>query len=124
MPFLQQLKVMVVAPRPESRILLVDCLNSLGIAKVKAAGDGEQAFAALMAGPCDAVFITLQLAHLNGAQFLKALREQAATRACRVILVAGDAASAEAYGFDAVLARPFTAATVKAALESVLGRLT
>jgi two-component system chemotaxis response regulator CheY len=123
MPVLQRLTVMVADHDPQRRILLVDCFNAIGIASVKAVGDGEQAFTVLMADPCDAVFTTLQLPRLNGAQLLKALREQAATRACCVILVAGDATSAEAHGFDGVLAKPFTPATVKAALEAVLGRL-
>jgi len=121
MPLLQHLKVMVVDHDPQSRIALVDCLNAIGIPSVRAAGDGEQAFAALVASPCDAVFTTLQLPRLTGPQLLKALRGQAATRTCRVILVGGR--EGEAHGFDADLSRPFTPATVKGVLEAVLGRL-
>ena len=128
MPLLQHLKVMVVDHDPQSRIALVDCLNAIGIPSVRAAGDGEQAFAALVASPCDAVFTTLQLPRLTGPQLLQALRGQGATRMCRVILVGArnDAApgrEGEAHGFDADLSRPFTPATVKAVLEAVLGRL-
>lgn len=129
MPLLQQLQVMVVDRDPQSRILLVDCLNSIGIAHVSVAGDGEQALAALMAHPCDALFTTLQLPRLNGPQLLKALRVEGTAWPCRVILVtdstnAAAAAEGKAHGFDADLSRPFTPATLKSALEAVLGRLT
>ena len=128
MPFLLQLRVMVADPSPGNRRRLADCLISLGIADVVETGDGEQVFAALVASPFDAVFTASQLQGLGGAQLLKALRGAGATRRCRVILIAGPngpgtEAEGKALGFDAVLARPFTATAVKAALESVLGRL-
>ena len=128
MPVLQRLTVMVADQHPQRRVHLVDCLNAIGIANVRVAGDGEQALAALMAGRCDAAFTTLQLPRLSGPRLLKALRAQGAAPPCRVILVvAGDEAAqgtqGEAHGFDAELPWPSTPQAVKAALEAVLGRL-
>ena len=62
------------------------------------------------------------------AFLLKALREYAPTRQCCFILVTGkgDRAMIEEgkkYGLNNFLAKPFTTATLKAAIEAVVGKL-
>ena len=128
MPFMQHLKVMVVDDTSVSRMLLVDGLNEIGIKNIALAGDGEQALNAMMSSPCHIVFSDMNMPKLNGLQLLKALREFGPTRQCCFILVTGkgDRAMIEEgkkFGLNNFLAKPFTPATLKAAIEAVVGKL-
>jgi two-component system chemotaxis response regulator CheY len=128
MPYMQHLKVMVVDDTSVSRLLLVDGLNEIGIKNITLAGDGEQALQLMMQNPCHIVFSDMNMPKLNGLQLLKALREYAPTRQCCFILVTGkgDRAMIEEgkkFGLNNFLAKPFTPATLKAAIEAVVGKL-
>jgi two-component system chemotaxis response regulator CheY len=128
MPFMQHLRVMVVDDTSVSRMLLVDGLNEIGIKNTVLAADGEQALQLMMAQPCHIVFSDMNMPKLNGLQLLKALREFGPTRQCCFILVTGkgDRAMIEEgkkYGLNNFLAKPFTTATLKAAIEAVVGKL-
>ena len=128
MPYMQHLKVMVVDDTSVSRMLLVDGLNEIGIKNTVLAADGEQALQLMMQGPCHIVFSDMNMPKLNGLQLLKALREYQPTRQCCFILVTGkgDRAMIEEgkkYGLNNFLAKPFTSATLKAAIEAVVGKL-
>lgn len=128
MPFMQHLKVMVVDDTSVSRMLLVDSLNEIGIKNIVLAGDGEQALNSMMSSPCHIVFSDMNMPKLNGLQLLKALREFGPTRQCCFILVTGkgDRAMIEEgkkFGLNNFLAKPFTSATLKAAIEAVVGKL-
>ena len=128
MPYMQHLKVMVVDDTSVSRMLLVDGLNEIGIKNITLAGDGEQALQSMMASPCHIVFSDMNMPKLNGLQLLKALREYGPTRQCCFILVTGkgDRAMIEEgkkFGLNNFLAKPFTAVTLKAAIEAVTGKL-
>lgn len=128
MPFMQHLKVMVVDDTSVSRMLLVEGLNEIGIKNIVLAGDGEQALQLMMSAPCHIVFSDMNMPKLNGLQLLKALREFGPTRQCCFILVTGkgDRAMIEEgkkYGLNNFLAKPFTAATLKQAIEVVVGKL-
>ncbi len=128
MPFMQHLKVMVVDDTSVSRMLLVDSLTEIEIKNPVPAADGEQALQLMMASPCHIVFSDMNMPKLNGLQLLKALREYAPTRQCCFILVTGkgDRAMIEEgkkYGLNNFLAKPFTPATLKAAIEAVVGKL-
>ena len=128
MPFMQHLRVMVVDDTSVSRMLLVEGLNEIGIKNTVLANDGEQALQSMMAQPCHIVFSDMNMPKLNGLQLLKALREYQPTRQCCFILVTGkgDRAMIEEgkkYGLNNFLAKPFTTATLKAAIEAVVGKL-
>ena len=128
MPYMQHLKVMVADDTSVSRMLLVDGLNEIGIKNTVLAADGEQALQLMMSTPCHIVFSDMNMPKLNGLQLLKALREYTPTRQCCFILVTGkgDRATIEEgkkYGLNNFLAKPFTTATLKAAIEAVVGKL-
>jgi two-component system chemotaxis response regulator CheY len=125
---MQHLKVMVADDTSVSRMLLVDGLNEIGIKNTVLAADGEQALQLMMSTPCHIVFSDMNMPKLNGLQLLKALREYTPTRQCCFILVTGkgDRAMIEEgkkYGLNNFLAKPFTTATLKAAIEAVVGKL-
>jgi len=128
MPYMQHLKVMVADDTSVSRMLLVDGLNEIGIKNTVLAADGEQALQLMMSTPCHIVFSDMNMPKLNGLQLLKALREFGPTRQCCFILVTGKGDRAmidegKKYGLNNFLAKPFTTATLKAAIEAVVGKL-
>lgn len=128
MPYMQHLRVMVVDDTSVSRLLLVDGLNEIGIKNITLAGDGEQALQLMMQNPCHIVFSDMNMPKLNGLQLLRALREYQPTRQCCFILVTGKGDRAlieegKKFGLNNFLAKPFTAATLKAAIEAVVGKL-
>jgi two-component system chemotaxis response regulator CheY len=128
MPYMQHLKVMVADDTSVSRMLLVDGLNEIGIKNTVLAADGEQALQLMMSTPCHIVFSDMNMPKLNGLQLLKALREYTPTRQCCFILVTGKGDRAmidegKKYGLNNFLAKPFTTATLKAAIEAVVGKL-
>ena len=128
MPYMQHLKVMVADDTSVSRMLLVDGLNEIGIKNTILAADGEQALQLMMSAPCHIVFSDMNMPKLNGLQLLKALREYTPTRQCCFILVTGKGDRAmidegKKYGLNNFLAKPFTTATLKAAIEAVVGKL-
>jgi two-component system chemotaxis response regulator CheY len=125
---MQHLKVMVADDTSVSRMLLVDGLNEIGIKNTILAADGEQALQLMMSTPCHIVFSDMNMPKLNGLQLLKALREYTPTRQCCFILVTGKGDRAmidegKKYGLNNFLAKPFTTATLKAAIEAVVGKL-
>lgn len=125
---MQQLKVMVVDDTSVSRMLLIDSLNQIGIKNVAIAADGEQALNAMIASPCHVVLSDYNMPKLDGLQLLKALREHVPTKQVVFILVTGRGDKAvidqgRQYGLNNFLAKPFTAASLKAAIEAVIGKL-
>ena len=128
MPFMQHLKVMVVDDTSVSRMLLVDGLNEIGIKNTTLAADGEQALQLMMASSCHIVFSDMNMPKLNGLQLLRALREYTPTRQCCFILVTGKGDRAlieegKKFGLNNFLAKPFTTASLKGAIEAVVGKL-
>jgi len=128
MPLAQQLKIMVVDDTSVSRMLISDGLASMGVKNVVLAGDGEQAFKAMMATPCHMVISDFNMPKLDGLQLLKALREYAPTRQVAFILVTGRGDKAlieegKKLGLNNYLPKPFTPQTLKMAVEAVVGKL-
>lgn len=128
MPFAQHLKIMVVDDTSVSRILMSDSLAAIGIKNVTLAADGEQALKAMMASPCHMVISDFNMPKLDGIQLLKALREYAPTRQVAFILVTGRGDKAlieqgKKLGLNNFLPKPFTAQSLKGAIEAVVGKL-
>ena len=119
---------MVVDDTSVSRMLIVNSLNEAGIENVVLAKDGEEGLKAMMTNPSHLVLSDLNMPKLDGLQLLRALREYAPTRKVGFILVTGrgDGAIIEqgrAFGLNNYLLKPFTTATLKSAIETVVGRL-
>ena len=126
---MQHLKVMVVDDTSVSRMLLVDGLNEIGIKNIALAADGEQALQLMMAEPLPHRVLRHEHAEAQRPAAAEgAARISRPTRQCCFILVTGkgDRAMIEEgkkYGLNNFLAKPFTPATLKAAIEAVVGKL-
>ncbi len=68
------LGVLVVEDDDRHRILLVDMLDSLGVADVRQASDGTQALKVLNAFVPDAILADLRMAPMDGLEFVRRVR--------------------------------------------------
>ena len=128
MGFLSHLKVMIVDDMQTSRLLIRSALEELGVTQVAIASDGEQALKALMVQPLPLVISDYNMPKLDGLNLLRALRAYGPTSKVSFIMMTGRGDQdlidkAKPYGVSGYLSKPFTAATVKAHIEKVIGRL-
>jgi len=128
MSLAQNLQVIVVDDTFVSRTLLVDTLAQLGIRNVAMAKDGTEALKTLMAKPVHLVISDMNMPGLDGLGLLKALREHKPTSRIGFILVTGSADKTlidrgRQIGLNNYVKKPITAASMKTAIESVVGRL-
>jgi two-component system, chemotaxis family, chemotaxis protein CheY len=127
MSIAKQLKVLVVDDTNTSRMLIRDGLEELGIRNIQLAKDGEQALQMMMSTPAHLVISDVNMPKLDGLGLLKAIREYEPTKKVPVIMLTGrsDRAvleSAIRLGVNNYLTKPFTVATLKKALEAIIGR--
>ncbi|HXZ15905.1 MAG TPA: response regulator [Roseiarcus sp.] len=128
MSLADKLQVMVVDDTSVSRALITDALDQMGVRHVTIAKDGAQALKALMAQPVHLVISDMNMPGLDGLGLLKGLREFKATSAIGFILVTGSADKTliergKQYRLNNFVTKPFNTASLKAAIERVVGRL-
>lgn len=129
MPLKQQLQIMVVDDTSVSRALITNALDEIGCTNCTIARDGQQALQLLMATPRHLVISDMHMPGLDGLQLLKALREYKPTSKIGFILITGSTdksliSQGRQFGLNNFIAKPFTTASVRAAIEAVVGRLT
>jgi two-component system chemotaxis response regulator CheY len=129
MTLASKLEVMVVDDTSVSRMLITESLAEIGIKSLSLAKDGKQALAALMAKPAHLVISDMNMPGLDGLGLLKALREYKPTSKIGFILVTGSPDKSliergRALGLNNFIAKPFTTKSIRAAIESVVGKLT
>jgi two-component system chemotaxis response regulator CheY len=128
MGYLSHLKCMIVDDMQTSRMLIRGALEELGVTQIAIAADGEQALKALMVQPLPLVISDYNMPKLDGLSLLRALRAYGPTSKVAFIMMTGRGDQdlidkAKPYGVTGYLSKPFTAATVKAHIEKVIGRL-
>ena len=128
MSLADKLQVMVVDDTSVSRALITDALDQMGVRHVTIAKDGAQALKALMAQPVHLVISDMNMPGLDGLGLLKGLREFKATSAIGFILVTGSADKTliergKQYRLNNFVTKPFNTASLKSAIERVVGRL-
>ena len=128
MGYLSHLKCMIVDDMQTSRMLIRSALEELGVTQVAMATDGEQALKSLMVQPLPLVISDYNMPKLDGLSPLRALRAYGPTSKVAFVMMTGRGDQdlidkAKPYGVTGYLSKPFTAATVKAHIEKVIGRL-
>ena len=128
MGYLSHLKCMIVDDMQTSRMLIRSALEELGVTQIAIAADGEQALKALMVQPLPLVISDYNMPKLDGLSLLRALRAYGPTSKVAFIMMTGRGDQelidkAKPYGVSGYLSKPFTAASVKAHIEKVIGRL-
>ena len=122
------LRVMVVDDMATSRGLITQALDDLSITNYVTENDGRKALARLMESPVHLVLSDYNMPGLDGLELLQAVRGQAATKKIGFILVTGRPTpeivqKGKALGLNNMIKKPFTSATVRQCIESVVGRL-
>lgn len=122
------LRVMVVDDMGVSRGLLVQAIEEMGIWKNQAENDGRAAYDKLVSDPAHLVLSDYNMPGMDGLQLLQALRQNRATARIGFILVTGNptpdlVSKGKALGLNNIIKKPFTTASMKHCIESVVGRL-
>ncbi|PYE84962.1 response regulator [Pseudoroseicyclus aestuarii] len=122
------LTVMVVDDMSTSRGIVTNCLEEMGVWKIRTENDGKAAFQSLAAQPVHLVLSDLNMPGLDGLGLLKALRENKSTAKIGFILVTGSPnpqliQKAAALGLNNMIKKPFTTESMKKSIEQVVGRL-
>lgn len=119
---------MVVDDTSVSRMLITDALNQMGVQHVSIAKDGAHALQALMAQPVHLVISDMNMPGLDGLGLLKGLREYKPTSKIGFILITGSndktlIQRGKQYQLNNFVTKPFNTASLKSAIEAVVGRL-
>jgi two-component system chemotaxis response regulator CheY len=119
---------MIVDDMGVSRGLLVQAVEEIGIWKNQAENDGRAALQKLIADPVHLVLSDYNMPGMDGLQLLQALRQNKSTARIGFILVTGSptpdlAARGRALGLNNIIKKPFSTASLKQCIESVVGRL-
>lgn len=122
------LRVMVVDDMGVSRGLLVQAIEEMGIWKNQAENDGRAALAKLVADPVHLVLSDYNMPGMDGLELLAALRQNKSTSRIGFILVTGNPTAdivsrGKALGLNNIIKKPFSTASMKQCIESVVGRL-
>ncbi|SNR64084.1 response regulator [Puniceibacterium sediminis] len=124
----ESLRVMVVDDMSTSRGLITQALDEIGIKNYLTENNGRGALQKLTATPVHLVLSDFNMPELDGLGLLKALRQNKPTQRIGFILVTGKptpdmVTQAKALGLNNMIKKPFTSASMRQCIESVVGKL-
>lgn len=116
-------RILIVEDHPTMREAMRLVLDGEGY-DLDEASDGDTAIARIRAAPPDLVFLDLHIPGADGTAVLRTVRDDAATRDVRVIVVTatGEEGRAEALalGADGYVTKPFSPAELLATVRAAL----
>lgn len=126
MPEAKSLKILVVDDQQSMRGLARQCLKKLGVLDVSLAASGEQALEVLCQKKFDAVISDLNMPGLSGVELAQKIKGHPALKTIPVFLATSDAYRDRATDatVDHFVAKPFSVADMREAIETHLGALT
>jgi two-component system, chemotaxis family, chemotaxis protein CheY len=124
----ESLRVLVVDDMAGSRGVIVNALESLGIKQVSWEDNAEAALSSILKFPVHLVLADYNMPGKDGLDLLAAIRSNDQTKRTGFILVSGTADSqvvnrGRQLGMNNFIAKPCTPDKIKAAIESLVGRL-
>lgn len=119
-------RVMVIDDEEDYRIIISEVLRSAGM-EVSLAKDGEEGLRLLKAKPADIVLVDWMMPRLDGEQFCRAMRAEAALKDLPVIMLtvkqtADEELEALHFGVDDFVVKPFKAPELLARVRAALRR--
>lgn len=125
MPAAKSLKILVVDDQQSMRGLARQCLKKLGVLDVALAATGEAALDAMAQQKFDAVISDLNMPGLSGVELAQKIKSHPALKETPVFLATSDAYRdrADDDTVDYFVAKPFSVADMRKAIETHLGAL-
>jgi two-component system, chemotaxis family, chemotaxis protein CheY len=122
------LKMMVVDDMSVSRGLITQALEEIGIFKVLTENSAQAALDRIATSPVHLVLCDFNMPGMDGLGLLAALRANRLTQGIGFILITGSPTPemvdrGRQLGLNNLVKKPFTPATLKQAIEAVVGRL-
>lgn len=122
------LRVMVVDDMSTSRGILTQSLDELGIKNYMVENNGQSAFQKITQTPVHLVLSDYNRPGMDGLGLLQAVRGHQVTQRVGFILVTGKPTPqiievGKKLGLNNIVRKPFTVASMKQAIEQVVGRL-
>ena len=129
MPIASTLKVLIVDDQNSVRQMTRITLEELGIRTIHEAENGKDAFSTATLQPIDLIISDFNIPEMDGLEFLRAVRGNAALRKLPFILLTGRGdrelvVKAAQAGVNNYLVKPFTTPILREKIEQVLGKLT
>jgi len=131
MPVAKSLSILVVDDQhvddqQSMRGLARQCLKKLGVLDVSLAASGDAAIEMLGAKKCDVVISDLNMPGMNGVDLARQIKAHPVLKAIPVLLATSDSYrdQADEDAIDQFVAKPFSVADMRTAIEAQLGSLT
>lgn len=126
---LSEISVLIVDDNANMQNIIRELLFGLGIKQVFRAGDGAEALDVLSQKPVDVVICELEMAPIDGLEFLGFLRRSSDSPAAKVpvVILTGETRrtrieAARDAGANEFIVKPVSARTLLQRIETVLGR--
>ena len=128
MPAAAKVKAVIVDDQLTMRSLVRTALQQIGVLDIREYPSAGEAFQDLKSRPAHVVFSDFNMPGMDGLEFLRAIRADAATKAMAFILLTGRADKelvqrAAQFGANNYMVKPFTVATLKQKLDQIFGEL-
>jgi len=120
------IQVLVIDDEEDYRIIIQEVLRSAGM-EVRLAVDGEQGLRMLKEKPSDVVLVDWMMPRMDGEQFCRAMRAEAALKDLPVLMLtvkqtADEELEALHFGVDDFVVKPFKTAELLARVRAALRR--
>ena len=125
MPNAKSLSILVVDDQQSMRGLARQCLKKLGVVDVALAASGDSAMEMLGTKKCDVVISDLNMPGMNGVDLARKIKSHPVLKSIPVLLATSDAYrdQADEAAIDHFVAKPFSVADMREAIETQLGTL-
>ena len=128
MPSASTLRVLIVDDQMSMRGIARFCLQEIGIKNVVEAKSGADALVAMNSNKFDLILSDWNMDGMDGLTLLKTIRANPLTKRMPFIMATGQrdtemVKTAIQAGVNNYVVKPFNAATLKAKIETVLGKL-
>lgn len=128
MPAASQIRALIVDDQSSIRSVLASHMSELGFTGVAQRKDGKEALEYLETNPTHLVISDFNMPEMDGLELLKAVRANPKTKKVAFIILTGEAnkdlvQKAVQAGVNNFLAKPYTVAKLREAIEKVFGHL-
>ncbi|GAB6969074.1 response regulator [Komagataeibacter kakiaceti JCM 25156] len=129
MPAASQIRALVVDDQSSIRQILANSLAQIGFVNIAQRKDGKEAFEYLEQNPTHLVISDFNMPVMDGLALLRAVRGNPKTQKVAFIILTSEASrdlvqEAVKAGVNNFLAKPYTVAKLREALEKVFGPIT